>query len=501
MFERKLRIFGIFLAALMAFSMFFTYIPQISYAATSKTFDFVEITDFHGNLQASGKLSDGTPITQERGSVLAKRIKDIKAANPDTVILSGGDMFQGTPLSNVLKGQPVIDMMKNIGFDAMALGNHEYDWGIDSVIDTNNAVLKGTTIPVLAANVYDKTTGKPVSYTKPYVIIERDGVKIGIIGIVDNKEFPTIIMPSLIKDVEFKDPVPIVNNLAQQLRSDGAQIVVVLAHMGAVTDKKTGETTGNLVDFAKQVKGVDAIFGGHTHTIVTTKVNGIPVGVANNAGMGYIDLKITLNSDGTVTAGDMVYNDDYNLYNTNTPVVDQEVQSIIDKAVEDAGPLFKQVIGVADIDLTRTQSANPYGDSILGNWTSEVTKDAVNADFGFGNNGGLRIDIPKGDITVGTMYTLMPFDNTIVTMSMTGAQIKIVLEQAVQDGGKGIQVAGLTFKYDPSKPSMKRVFDMKKSDGTPIDMNAKYLVATNSFMGTGGDGLLSLLIQKFRRHT
>ena len=111
MFERKLRIFGIFLAALMAFSMFFTYIPQISYAATSKTFDFVEITDFHGNLQASGKLSDGTPITQERGSVLAKRIKDIKAANPDTVILSGGDMFQGTPLSNVLKGQPVIHMM------------------------------------------------------------------------------------------------------------------------------------------------------------------------------------------------------------------------------------------------------------------------------------------------------------------------------------------------------------------------------------------------------
>lgn len=488
MFERKLRIFGIFLAALIAFSMFFTYIPQISYAAVSKTFDFVEVTDFHGNLQASGKLSDGTAITQERGAVLAKQIKDIKAANPDTVILSGGDMFQGTPLSNVLKGQPVIDMMKNIGFDAMALGNHEYDWGIDSVIDTSNAVLKGSTIPVLAANVYDKTTGKPVSYARPYVIIKKDGVKIGIIGVVDNKEFPTIIMPSLIKDVEFKDPVPIVNDLAKELRNDGAQIVVVLAHMGAVTDKKTGETTGNLVDFAKQIKGVDAIFGGHTHTIVTTKVNGIPVGVANNAGMGYIDLKITLNSDGTVTAGDMVYNDDYNLYNTKTPVVDQGVQEIVDKAVEDAGPLFKQVIGVADIDLTRTQSANPYGDSILGNWTSEVTKDAVNADFGFGNNGGLRIDIPKGDITVGTMYTLMPFDNTIVTMSMTGAQIKIVLEQAVQDGGKGIQVAGLTFKYDPSKPSMKRVFDMKKSDGTPIDMNAKYLVATNSFMGTGGDG-------------
>ncbi|SNX53306.1 5'-nucleotidase C-terminal domain-containing protein [Thermoanaerobacterium sp. RBIITD] len=488
MFKNKGRFISVFVALFMVFSMFISSIPQTAFAATSKTFDFVEVTDFHGNLQASGKLSDGTAITQERGSVLAKQIKDIKAANPDTVVLSGGDMFQGTPLSNVLKGQPVINMMKSIGFDAMTLGNHEYDWGIDSIIDTNNATLKNSSIPVLAANVYDKTTGKPVNYTKPYVLLERDGVKIGIIGIVDNKEFPDIIMPAFIKDVDFKDPVPIVNDLAQQLRKNGAQIVVVLAHMGAITDKNTGATTGNLIDFAKQVKGVDAIFGGHTHTIVATKVNGIPVGVANNAGFGYIDLKITLNADGTVTTGDMKYNDDYNLYNTKTPVVDPDVQAIIDKAVNDAGPLFKQVIGTADIDLTRAQSAEPYGDSILGNWVSEVTKDAVKADIGFANNGGLRIDVPKGDITVGTMYTLMPFDNTIVTMSMTGAQIKTVLEQGVQDGGKGIQVAGLKFKYDPSKPSMQRVFDMKKSDGTPIDMNAKYLVATNNFMGAGGDG-------------
>ncbi|MDI3477858.1 MAG: 2,3-cyclic-nucleotide 2-phosphodiesterase / 3-nucleotidase / 5-nucleotidase [Thermoanaerobacterium sp.] len=485
---RRSRITGIFVTALMIFSMFFTYIPQAVFAATPKTFDFVEVTDFHGYLQSAGKLSDGMAIKQQIGGILAKQIKDIKAANPNTVILSGGDMFQGTPMSNVLKGQPVIDMMKNIGFDAMALGNHEYDWGIDSVIDTQNATLKNSTIPVLAANVYDKTTGKPVSYTKPYVIIERDGVKIGIIGIVDNKEFPDIIMPAYIQNVDFKDPVPVVNQLATDLRGQGAQIVIVLAHMGANQDKTTDAITGNLIDFAKQVKGVDAIFGGHTHTIIKTKVNGIPVGVAGSYGNGFIDLKITLNADGTVTAGDMKYNNNIPLYQTANPVVDAEVQSIVDKANKDVGPIFNEVIGQAAIDLTRAQSAQPYGDSILGNWAAQVTKDAVGADFGFANNGGLRIDIPKGNITVGTIYQLMPFDNTIATMKMTGAQIKIVLEQAVQDGGKGIQVAGLSFKYDPSMPSMQRVFDMKKSDGTPIDMNASYLVATNNFMGTGGDG-------------
>lgn len=485
---RRSRITGIFVTALMIFSMFFTYIPQAVFAATPKTFDFVEVTDFHGYLQSDGKLSDGTAIKQQIGGVLAKQIKDIKAANPNTVILSGGDMFQGTPMSNVLKGQPVIDMMKNIDFDAMALGNHEYDWGIDSVIDTQNATLKNSTIPVLAANVYDKTTGKPVSYAKPYVIIERDGVKIGIIGIVDNKEFPDIIMPAYIQNIDFKDPVPVVNQLATDLRGQGAQIVIVLAHMGANQDKTTDAITGNLIDFAKQVKGVDAIFGGHTHTIITTKVNGIPVGVAGSYGNGFIDLKITLNADGTVTAGDMKYNNDIPLYQTANPVVDAEVQAIVDKANKDVGPIFNEVIGQAAIDLTRAQSAQPYGDSILGNWAAQVTKDAVGADFGFANNGGLRIDIPKGNITVGTIYQLMPFDNTIVTIKMTGAQIKTVLEQAVQDGGKGIQVAGLSFKYDPSMPSMQRVFVMKKSDGSPIDMNASYLVATNNFMGTGGDG-------------
>ncbi|MHB1653348.1 MAG: 5'-nucleotidase C-terminal domain-containing protein [Desulfitobacteriaceae bacterium] len=482
----KRKIVSILLISAMLLSLFMS-LPQTTLAATAKTIDFVEVTDFHGYLQNDGKLSDGTAIKQQIAGVLAQQIKGIKAANPDTVVLSGGDMFQGTPLSNVLKGQPVIDMMKNIGFDAMALGNHEYDWGIDTVIDTQKAVLKNSSIPVLAANVYDKTTGQPVSYAKPYVMLDKDGVKIGVIGVVDNLDFPNIIMPAYVAKVDFKDPAPIVNALGKQLRSQGAQIVVVLAHMGATADAN-GAVTGALTDLAKQVSGIDAIFGGHTHTIVTGKVNGIPVGIAGNYGKGFLDLKITINPDGTVTAGNVTYTDDSTLYNAAAPALDPDVQGIVDKAVQDVGPTFNQVIGSATVNLTRTQSATPYGDSLLGNWAAQVTKDAMKADFGFANNGGLRIDVPKGDITVGTMYQLMPFDNTIVTLKMTGAQIQTVLEQAVQDGGKGIQIAGLSFKYDPTKPSHQRIVEMKKSDATLVDPKQTYLVATNNFMGTGGDG-------------
>jgi len=491
MLSQRSRLFSILIAVLLIFSLIFPLVSQISFATTFKIFDFIEVTDFHGYLQDYGKTSNGTLYKQQIASVMAKQIKEIKAQNPDrTIILAGGDMFIGMPLSDILRGKPVIEMMKNIGFDAMALGNHEYDWGIEAIIDIYNATLKNSTIPVLAANVYDKTTGKPVSYVKPYVVIERDGVKIGIIGIVDNKEFPTIIMPAFIQNVDFKDPVPIVNDLAQQLRQQGVKIVVVLAHMGAYQDS-SGNVYGNLIESAKQIKGVDAIFGGHTHTVVTTRVNETPVGVAGYHGKGLIHFKITVNEDGTVTAGDMRYIDLTKIYSTpniDPEFIDHEIQAIVDKANQEVGPILNKVIGKAAIDLTRTQSTKPYGDSLLGNWAAEVIRKAVNADFGFINNGALRIDIPKGDITVGMIYQLMPFDNTIVTMKITGAQIKTILEQAVRDGGKGIQVAGLSFKYDPTKPSMHRVFDMKKSDGTPIDMNKSYLVATTNFMGTGGDG-------------
>jgi 2',3'-cyclic-nucleotide 2'-phosphodiesterase/3'-nucleotidase len=140
--------------------------------------------------------------------------------------------------------------------------------------------------------------------------------------------------------------------------------------------------------------------------------------------------------------------------------------------------------------MTREQSAKPFGDSKLGNWSSEVTRIAAKADFGFGNNGGLRTDMPKGNITVGLIYQIMPFDNTIITVKMNGAQVKTLLEQAVKENGKGIQIAGLSFRYDMTKPEMQRVFDMKKSDGTQLDLTSIYSVATNNFVGTGGDGFL-----------
>ena len=211
-------------------------------------------------------------------------------------------------------------------------------------------------------------------------------------------------------------------------------------------------------------------------------------------------MKITMHADGTLTFNtSYIANDTTSTvfpygYMALSPVVDQAVFDIVDAAKIQVGPIANQKWGTADSELTITQADSPWGESLAGNWVCDVMKAKVNADFAFENNGALRIDIPQGDITMGTLYAFLPFDNTIITADMTGAQIKTLLEQAVCDGGKGIQVGGLTFTYNPDASSGSRIVSISKTDGTPVSMtdNSKmYKVATNDFMSTAVMVLLS----------
>jgi 5''-nucleotidase/2'',3''-cyclic phosphodiesterase and related esterases len=466
-------------AVLIAFLMIvYMLSPGLTAAAASlsapKVFDLVEITDFHGTLEDSS----GNPVA----GVLAKNIKDIKASNPDrTLIIGGGDLYQGSPISNVLQGVPVQKVMSSIGMEVTTLGNHEFDWGLDTII---NNTMKDAKYSIICSNLYTKGTNNRVF--EPYKIIEKDGIKIGIIGAVTPSTV-TKVLAKYIDPYEIRDIASEINSLVPEVRSKGADVVLALMHEGDNLDGRTGP----IFDIASKLVGVDAIFGGDSHSIVNTTANGMPVYVANNAGKGFIDSKMTVGTDGKVTfSGTYV---DINTTNANgykapNPVLDPEVKAIVDAAKAEVGPTFDEVIGTSAIDLTRTQQDKPYGESYLGNWSTDVIRARANADVGIQNNGGLRIDIPYGNITVGTIYTLMPFDNELCVLSMTKAQVKVVLEQAFMDGGKGIQLSGLKIKYDSTKPSGSRVLDFTRADGTPIGDNETLKVATNDFMATGGDG-------------
>lgn len=474
---------------------------------SDKIFDIVEITDLHGNI--------GDIASNQIAGVLAENIKNnVYANNPDrTLILSGGDNYQGTAISNLLYGEPVMEIFNYIGVAASALGNHEFDWGLDKVTDISNPV--AAQYPIICANLFPKgNTTDPVF--DPYKVFTLDGVKIAVVGGIA-EETPGIVLADYIKDYDVLSNVTYINKYAEQARTeDGAQIVIALIHEG---DDLNNGTSGPIVDIAKNLVGVDAVLGGHTHSVVSTTVTtnsgkSMPLEIGSCNGKGYIDLKLILHEDGSITFDNAnsayVAQDTTSTvypygYKTATPTVDQTAKQIVADAMEEVGPILNEVLGSAQIYMGRSQADSPYGESLAGNWATDVTRSEGEAEFGFQNNGGLRCDIPQGQITMSTIYQFMPFDNTIVTCDMTGTQLKLLLEQAVgvdtsvpaaQQGGKGIQVSGLKFTYDPNQPFGSKVVSISKSDGTPVDMTdstTTYKVATNNFMAGGGDGFGAFL--------
>ncbi len=477
-------------------------------------FDIVEFTDTHGNID--NYVSGG--VVKANAALMAGAVNKERSAYGDerTVVVSSGDMMQGTPISNVLKGKPVIDVMNQMKFDAMEIGNHEFDWGIDTLGQN----LGNARFPFLAANLSvkagdsDASAAKLLADCKPYTIVDKDGVKVGIIGVI-TPETASIVMPTIISHFEFKDPATVVNSLVPQVKAAGAELVVVVAHIGdqynywptSGTQPAKEPLSLDLAKLAQGISGVDAIVGGHSHTTnydlvpdATGKMIPAAIGYANGRGAAVIRLAVDQNDQVVGSAAN--YLDIANrLYSSLTP--DPAVQAIVDNANKEIGPIFSEVIGTAQVDMTRSTATGGNLDSNLGDWTADVTKSAGQADFGLQNSGGLRIDIPKGNVTVGQIWTLMPFDNEINTVDMTGEQVKTVLEYMVSGIKSPGHISGLRFVYDSSKPARfslgtdgktivdtptnGRVVAMTMADGTPLDMHKVYKVAGPDFIITGGD--------------
>ncbi|MCB2296825.1 5'-nucleotidase C-terminal domain-containing protein [Clostridium tagluense] len=453
----------------------------------NKVFNIIEITDFHG------QLLDSTN-TKPVGAALAKVVKDVKVANPDrTLIIGGGDLYQGTPISNVLHGVPVQKVLSNIGMEATALGNHEFDWGLNVI---NTETMKDANYSIVCANMYNK--GKDTRPYAPYKIITKDGVKIAVIGGI-LQEAPSIIMPAMTSPYDFKDVATEVNKVAADLRTNHlADIVLADIHDG-------GSSLNTIVN---KLHGVDAVLGGHTHTsgdVVNKDADGkdVPTVNAASTGKGFINLKITVDQANKII-GFSPKGSNWNALTTEiTSATDPGCKKIVDDASNALLPIFNEKIGTNATALNKDQVDAPYGESQLGNWMADVVKNYPKspADVGMVNNGGIRLSpIVAGDITVGTIFNIMPFDNTICTTTMTGAQLKLIFEQAVQTNGKGIQISGVKFIYDSSKPSYKpevpgqRVKSIiRESNGTIVKDTDILKVNAPDFVATGGDTFTGFL--------
>ncbi len=439
-----------------------------------KGMTFLTFNDYHGAVDSKNSSKD-PGIAKFAGAIKSYTSKSNK--NMAYSVVSAGDIYQGTAMSNLTYGDVISKMLKEIKVEASAIGNHEFDWDINKVGKWS----KDGGFDFLAANLYDKNTGKPVNFAKPYKVIDKNGIKVALIGLI-TPETATQTLPANVENFEFKDPIESTNYWTDYIsKNEKVDAVVVLSHLGAFQDSN-GVITGEAADLAKNAKGIDGIICGHTHQTVAGEVNGVPIVQAKNNGRNIGQLSL-VRLDGKLYVSAAI--EDLSVKVKDLPE-DPATKAIYDKYSKDLGPTLDKVVTVLENDFPHDRHE---GLSILGQFNAKLMKEITGTQIGITNGGGIRGPLSKGNLTVGNMYGIFPFDNTLVTMELSGADIKKNLEHGINNKEYGwIQYYGMKVDYDEAKPQGERVTGIELMDGNKIQADKYYTVVTNDFMATGGDG-------------
>lgn len=400
-------------------------------------FDFYEVSDFHGAVNFN-------PSEETIGlSKLADYFSKKRAENPGgTVVLSSGDMFQGSAESNMTHGYMVNYSMNIMGFESMTVGNHEFDWSIDWLRKIQALKVDDYSIPFLGANVYDKATGQILDFLKPSTIIARGDYKIGVVGTLGDGADKSI-MKSLVSGLEFKGELDIAKAEAQRLKSEeDCDIVIWTSH------RDVNELAGLGLN---RESGIDAVFGGHTHTNnpgtgaeTIYSSDGIPFTETKNNGRGIAHARITLNKNTKefVSAEGDCLVEPYTLYNLTDEtraIEHSEVKKVMDVYNAHIDPIKSEVIGNTDkeLDVSDTFSLTDLCVDTMqlaaNKWGKENGDIKVIAAF-HNANGGVRANLDAGDITFGEVYKSFPFDNEICVVKTTGKKVKGFLEKGASYG-------------------------------------------------------------------
>ena len=444
------------------------------------------INDFHGQIDTTSEFGG---VKQGRADYLAAHLKKREAENPEnTLLISAGDAVGASaPVSSLLQDKPTLQLMNNMGFDVGTVGNHEFDKGVETLLaqinggksPTSDVVFDKLNFPYVVANVVYKDTKKPI--LDPYVIKEVGGVEIGFIGVVTNST-PQKVSPAGIKDVEFIEQAPAVNKAVDELKEKGVKSIVVVSHDPG--SEKDGVITGEVADLAKNIDDeVDVILAGDNHAKNNSTVDGKLIVQAYSYGTAFEDIDLEIDPK----TKDIVKKSAEIVTVTQDGITpDAETTKFINSYL-DQFPELKAPLGTTDEKILR---ANAYTQETgLGNLIADSMKADLNSDFAFMNPGGIRADIPQGEVTYADLAKIQPFGNVLVKLELTGAEVKTLLQQqwVVEGNPKTLQISGLSYKADFSKPVAERVTEMKKADGTPIEDAKTYTVTVNDFMASGGD--------------
>jgi 5'-nucleotidase len=481
------------------------------------------INDFHGYLRppAGGiRISDPDDKTKKimvpagGAEHMATLVKQLRENRKNTIFVAAGDLIGASPfLSAMFHDEPTIEALSMMGLEIASVGNHEFDEGKDELLRMQNGgchpidkcqgphPFPGAKFHYLAASTIATDTGKTIF--PPYEIREFDGIPVAFIGLT-LKGTAGIISPVSAAGLEFKDEAETVNALVPELKARGVEAIVVLIHEGGYPTGDYNECpgiSGAIVDIVKKFdRAVDVVVSGHTHQAYVCEIDGRLVTSGDKYGtiVTAIDLKLDPATRDIISA-----KADNVIVRTGSYASDPQQTALLEAYDKVAAPIANRRAGSITDTLSRTP--NDAGESALGNIIADAQLAATRAAADGGaviavtNPGGIRTDIAKkedGSVSYADVFASQPFRNQLVTLTLTGSQIKAMLEQQWLDPKRPriLQVSkGFNYTWDGAKPQGERVIaDRISLNGQPIDPAASYRVTVNNYLAVGGDGFTAL---------
>lgn len=446
------------------------------------------LNDLHGQLDTDTKITvNGQSVLAGSMEYTAAAIKQREATNKNTLLVHAGDMIGGSPLVSALfQDEPTVEVLEAMGMDVGTLGNHEFDEGIAELQRMINggehpkgtAGYDGMNFPLVAANAYDKSTNELI--TAPFVVKEVGGKKIGFIGVV-TQETPDMIVTKGNENLQITDEAEAINTYTAELKSQGIEAIVVLAHNPTIQD---GYADGfDASKIAENVDDeVDVIFAAHNHTFNDKVVDNKLIVQAYSYGSAFSDVDLELDLDtGEIISKEAeivtVYQSDY------TP--DPTVSAIMKKYEDLVAPMKAEVVGNSATTLAKAypSTSGEFADNGLGNLIADGMKAAMDTDFALMNGGGVRAQLEAGEVTFGDLFSIQPFGNVLNKVNLSGADLKEVLNKQITPKGLDYHIAGFKYTYTwDNTTSTGQVIDIFLPDGSKIDPAQEYSVVVNNYM-------------------
>jgi 5'-nucleotidase / UDP-sugar diphosphatase len=436
----------------------------------------VEVTvwhtnDVHGWVMARPAKDDPKTLVGGAPALAAKLARD----KGPRLLLDAGDWWQGTPEGSLSKGDVMAEYFNALGYDAVVVGNHEYDAGQDAL----KGLIPKIKAPVLSANTRDAKTGARVKWVKPWIVKEVAGVKFGIFGLTTTG-MKRLAFPENIAGLQFRREVDEARECVAELKKAGADVIIALNHVGYEQEGR-GKFEGDQT-IAREVPGIDLIVGGHSHTFLKQPwrdpKNGTLVVQAGQYlfAVGKTTLVIDDKTKKVAASSDVL------LDLAPAEGEDGKVKELVDKRAAEVERVFSVVLATAPAAMSREADK----ESALGSWMTDCYRERHQADFALQNGGGIRADLPAGPVTLRTIFNIMPFDNYMVRLEMKGADLRALLDHGL-GMGRIAQISGASAVVRRKAPAGARLVSASVG-GAPLDDAKTYSVATLDFIVNGGDG-------------